>query len=161
LADRAQTAAVHAESESVRNSLLSAISHDMRTPLAVISGAATALTDNVQLDPAERTALARSIADQAPQMTPVVTNALDMTRPESGRVALHDEWISIEEVVATALRRTQARLGDRPVHLDIDRNLPLLKADPVLMEQLLVNLLDNAARHTPPGTNISIRAQRS
>jgi len=161
LAERAQTAAVHAESESVRNSLLSAISHDMRTPLAVISGAASALMDNVELKAAERTALARSIADEAAQMTQVVTNVLDMTRLESGKVALHDEWISVDEVVASALRRTQARLEDRPVHLEIDRNLPLLKADPVLMEQLLVNLLDNAARHTPRRTNISIRAQRS
>jgi two-component system sensor histidine kinase KdpD len=159
LAERAQSAAVHAESESVRNSLLAAISHDMRTPLAVISGAASALLD-VELKPAQRTELARSIVDEATQMTQVVANVLDMTRLESGRVALREEWISLEEVAAAALRRAQPRLADRPVQLDIDRNLPLLKADPVLLEQLLVNLLDNVARHTPPGTNVSIRARR-
>jgi two-component system sensor histidine kinase KdpD len=159
LAERAQSAAVHAESESVRNSLLAAISHDMRTPLAVISGAASALLD-VELKPVQRTELARSIVDEATQMTQVVANVLDMTRLESGRVALREEWISLEEVAAAALRRAQPRLADRPVQLDIDRNLPLLKADPVLLEQLLVNLLDNVARHTPPGTNVSIRARR-
>ena len=159
LSERAQSAAVHAESESVRNSLLAAISHDMRTPLAVISGAASALLD-IELKPPQRTELARSIVDEATQMTQVVANVLDMTRLESGRVALREEWISLEEVAASALRRAQPRLADRPVQLDIDRNLPLLKADPVLLEQLLVNLLDNVARHTPPGTSVSIRARR-
>jgi two-component system sensor histidine kinase KdpD len=160
LAERAQSAAVHAESESVRNSLLAAISHDMRTPLSVISGAASALLENVDLQPAQRTELARSIVDEATQMTQVVTNVLDMTRLESGQVALHEEWISLEEVAASALRRMQPRLADRPVQLDIERTLPLVKADPVLIEQLLVNLLDNVARHTPPGTNVSITARR-
>jgi two-component system sensor histidine kinase KdpD len=159
LAERAQSAAVHAESESVRNSLLAAISHDMRTPLAVISGAASALLD-VDLKAGQRAELARSIVDEAAQMTQVVTNVLEMTRLESGRVALREEWISLEEVAAAAVRRTQARLADRPVQIEIDRNLPLVKADPVLIEQLLVNLLDNAARHTPPGTSVSIRARR-
>lgn len=160
LAERAQSAAVHAESESVRNSLLAAISHDMRTPLAVIGGAASALMDNVELPATERHALARSIAGEAAQMTQVVANVLDMTRLESGRATLHEEWTSIEEVVAAALRRAQARLADRPVQLDIDTSVPLVRADPVLLEQLVVNLLDNASRHTPAGTNIRIAARR-
>jgi two-component system sensor histidine kinase KdpD len=160
LAERAQSAAVQAESESVRNSLLSAISHDMRTPLAVISGAASALLEDVNLQPTQRSELARSIVDEATQMTQVVANVLDMTRLESGRVALRYEWIALEEIAASALRRMQPRLADRPVQLDIDRNLPLVKADPVLIEQLLVNLLDNVARHTPPGTNVSVSARR-
>jgi two-component system sensor histidine kinase KdpD len=160
LAERAQSAAVHAESESVRNSLLAAISHDMRTPLAVISGAASALVENAELRPEQRAELARSIVDEASQMTQVVANVLDMTRLESDGVTLREEWISLDEVAASALRRVQARLGDRPVQLDIDRGVPLLKADPVLIEQLLVNLLDNVARHTPPGTNVSITARR-
>jgi two-component system sensor histidine kinase KdpD len=83
-----------------------------------------------------------------------------MTRLESGRVALHEEWIVLEEVAASALRRMQPRLANRPVQLDVERNLPLVKADPVLIEQLLVNLLDNVARHTPPGTNVAIAAHR-
>jgi two-component system, OmpR family, sensor histidine kinase KdpD len=160
LSERAQAAAVNAESESVRNSLLAAISHDMRTPLAVIGGAASALMDKVELPAPERQALARSIVDEATQMTQVIANVLDMTRLESGRVTLHEEWTSIEEVAASALRRAQARLADRPVLLDIDRNVPLVRADPVLLEQLLVNLLDNAARHTPPGTNVTLGAHR-
>jgi two-component system sensor histidine kinase KdpD len=159
LADRAQSAAVDAEKESVRNSLLAAISHDMRTPLAVISGAASALLDDVKLAPEQRTELARSIVDEASQMTQVVTNVLDMTRLESGRVALHEEWVSMEEIVSAALRRERAALGNRGIRLDLDRNLPLLKADPVLLEQLVVNLLDNVARHTPPATEVSIAAR--
>jgi two-component system sensor histidine kinase KdpD len=160
LAERAQNAAVLAEAESVRNSLLAAISHDMRTPLAVISGAAGALADDGALKPAQRTDLARSIVDEAAQMTQLVINVLDMTRLESGRVALQAEWVSLEEVVATALKRQEARLAGRPVTLHFERSLPLVKADPVLLEQLLANLLDNAARHTPPGTNVSIGVRR-
>lgn len=160
LAERAQSAAVDAESESVRNSLLAAISHDMRTPLAVISGAAGAMLENSALAAEQRAALARSIVDEAAQMTQVVANVLDMTRLESGRVALHEEWISLEEVAASALRRVQARLAAHHVKLDIDRNVPLTRADPVLVEQMLVNLLDNVAKHTPAGTNVSLAARR-
>jgi two-component system sensor histidine kinase KdpD len=93
-------------------------------------------------------------------MTQVVANVLDMTRLESGRVALHAEWVSLEEVAASALRRLQGRLAGHNVSLQMDRNLPLVKADAVLIEQLLSNLLDNVARHTPPGTSVSIGAQR-
>ena len=161
LSERAQSAAVNAEAESVRNSLLAAISHDMRTPLAVISGAASALMENAGLQQKERTELAGSIVDEATQMTQLVANVLDMTRLESGRVTLHEEWISLEEVAASALRRVQGRLVGHNVNFDLDRHLPLVKADPVLIEQLLVNLLDNAARHTPAGTNVSIAARRA
>jgi two-component system sensor histidine kinase KdpD len=160
LAERAQSAAVHAEAESVRNSLLAAISHDMRTPLAVIGGAAGALADDGTLKAEQRADLARSIVDEAAQMTQLVTNVLDMTRLESGRVTLHAEWISLEEVIAAALKRQETRLAGRPVTLHVERSLPLVKADPVLLEQLLGNLLDNVARHTPPGTNVSIGARR-
>jgi two-component system sensor histidine kinase KdpD len=160
LAERAQSAAVNAEAESVRSSLLAAISHDMRTPLAVISGAASALMEERDLAATDRGELARSIYDEAAQMTQVVANVLDMTRLESGRVKLHAEWISLEEVAASALRRLQVRLAGHNVSLQMDRNLPLTKADAVLIEQLLSNLLDNVARHTPPGTSVSIGAQR-
>jgi two-component system sensor histidine kinase KdpD len=160
LAERAQSAAVNAESESVRSNLLAAISHDMRTPLAVISGAASTIAENAALAPEQRTALAHSIVDEASQMTQLVANVLDMTRLESGRVVLHEEWISLDEVAASALRRVQPRLAGHHVKIDIDRHVPLARADPVLIEQLLVNLLDNAAKHTPPGTNVSVAARR-
>jgi two-component system sensor histidine kinase KdpD len=93
-------------------------------------------------------------------MTQLVANVLDMTRLESGRVVLHEEWISLDEVAASALRRVQPRLAGHHVKIDIDRHVPLARADPVLIEQLLVNLLDNAAKHTPPGTNVSVAARR-
>ena len=159
LTERAQASAVSAETESVRSSLLAAISHDMRTPLAIISGAASALMDGRDLKPGDRSELAHSIFDEATQMTQLVANVLDMTRLESGRVTLKAEWVALEEVAASALRRLQVRLQGYNVSLQLDPDLPLVKADPVLLEQLLSNLLDNVARHAPPGTNVSIGAQ--
>ncbi|HEU0204646.1 MAG TPA: sensor histidine kinase KdpD [Burkholderiaceae bacterium] len=161
LAEHAQSAAVRAEAESVRNSLLAAISHDMRTPLAVIGGAASALIEGGdRLAPEQRKELATSIVNETAQMTQVVSNVLDMTRLESGAAPIRAEWISLEEVAGSALRRLQSALANRQVSLHIEPNVPLLKADPVLMEQLLFNLLENAVRHTPPGTNIAISAER-
>jgi two-component system sensor histidine kinase KdpD len=161
LAEHAQRAAVSAESESVRSSLLAAISHDMRTPLAVMSGAASALIEGgARLTERQRAELAQSIVDEAAQMTQVVTNVLDMTRLESGQMRLRAEWVALDEVVGAALRRFAAALpGDR-VNLHLDEDLPLFKADPVLLEQLIANLLENVVRHTPHGTQVTISAER-
>jgi two-component system sensor histidine kinase KdpD len=162
LAELAQTAAVTAEAESVRNSLLAAISHDMRTPLAAIGGAASALLHgDARLSESQRTDLTQTIVDEAARMTQVVTNVLDMTRLESGQLAPKDDWISLDEVVGSALRRLGDRLAAHRIDVDLDDALPLLKGDPVLFEQLLANLLENAARHTPPGTRVHIRARQA
>jgi len=116
--------------------------------------------DGRDLQPTDRSALARSIFNEAAQMTQLVSNVLDMTRLEAGRVTLHAEWIALEEVAGTALRRLQLPLTGYHVTLQFDPHVPLVKADPVLIEQLLSNLLDNVVRHTPKGTNVSIGAQR-
>ena len=161
LAEQAQSAAVAAEAESVRNSLLAAVSHDMRTPLAVISGAAGSLVEGgTRLDPAARRDLAQTIVDEATQMTQLVANVLDMTRLESGRAAVRPEWVPLEEVVGAALRRTQHLLAGHEVTTSLQDAPPLIHADPVLLEQLLFNLLENAAKYTPAGSRIGIAARR-
>jgi two-component system sensor histidine kinase KdpD len=161
LADAAQAARVQAETESLRNSLLAAISHDLRTPLAVIAGAAGSLAaSGERLDPAARRELAQSIEQQAAQMTQVVTNVLEMTRLEGGGASLmRPDWVPLEEVVGAALRRLGPAVARHIVEIDLAAAPALIRADPVLLEQLLFNLLDNAARHTPPGTHVRIGAR--
>ncbi|HTN49015.1 MAG TPA: sensor histidine kinase KdpD [Burkholderiaceae bacterium] len=161
LVERAQAATVAAETESVRNSLLAAISHDMRTPLAVISGAASSLAQQpTRLSDEARHELAQSIVDESRQMTQLIANVLDMTRLESGRTSIHPEWVSLEEVVGGALHRLQSLLGGHAVETRLDGAPPLVYADPVLFEQLLFNLIENAAKYTPRGTRVVIAAQR-
>ncbi len=157
LADRARAAAVRAESEALRGTLLSSVSHDLRTPLAAITGAATTLRDQ-SVDEATRGELLETICDEAERMERLVGNLLDMTRLSSGRVVIHREWIPAEELVGAALARTEARLARHRVVTEIPGPPALVSVDPVLVEQLLVNLLENAARHTPPGTEVSVRA---
>jgi two-component system sensor histidine kinase KdpD len=162
LAEAAQSAAVAAETESVRNSLLAAVSHDMRTPLAVISGAAGSLAGGAsRLDPEARRELAQTIVDEATQMTQLVSNVLDMTRLESGAAATRAEWVSLEEVVGAALHRLRGPLAAHKVSTYLEDAPALIYADPVLIEQLLFNLLDNAGKYTPAGTQVSIRARRA
>ncbi|HQR19708.1 MAG TPA: sensor histidine kinase KdpD [Burkholderiaceae bacterium] len=161
LAERAQAATVAAETESVRNSLLAAISHDMRTPLAVIGGAASSLAQRPSRLPEEaRQELAQTIVDESRQLTQLVANVLDMTRFESGQAIIRPEWVSLEEVVGGALQRLQPLLAGHRVETRLDEAPPLVFADPVLLEQLLYNLLENAAKYTPAGSHVVITVQR-
>jgi two-component system sensor histidine kinase KdpD len=158
LADRAREAAVRAESEALRGTLLSSVSHDLRTPLAAITGAATTLRDQA-VDEATRRELVEAICDEAERMERLVGNLLDMTRLASGTVSLRREWIPVEELVGAALSRTEGKLFRHQVRTEIPGGQVLVSVDPVLVEQLLVNLLENAARHTPPGTEVLVRAE--
>jgi two-component system sensor histidine kinase KdpD len=161
LAEQAQAASVAAETESVRNSLLAAISHDMRTPLAVISGAASSLAHpGSRLSDGARQELAQTIVDEAQQMTQLIANVLDMTRLESGRASIRPEWVALDEVVGGALQRLQPLLAGHPVEVRLMQAPPLVRADPVLLEQLLFNLFENAAKYTPPGSRIVLEARR-
>jgi two-component system sensor histidine kinase KdpD len=151
--------AVEAETERVRSALLASISHDLRTPLAVMSGASSSLAERgEQLGPAERRALAQSIFHQSRDMAEVMGNVLQMTRLESGAIALRRDWDSLAEIAGSALERAAARLAQHRLMIDLPPDLPLVRVDAILIEQVLGNLLENAARHTPAGTLVRLRA---
>jgi two-component system sensor histidine kinase KdpD len=158
LAEDARASAVRAKTEEMRSSLLSAVSHDLRTPLGGITGAATSLRDDEGLSDATRRELTQSICDEAERLERLVGNLLDMTRLEAGAVKPRREWVPLEEIVVSALARLELRLGRRAVQLAIPAELPLLSADPVLLEQLFVNLLENVAKYAPPEAPVEISA---
>ncbi len=155
----AQDALVRMESERLRNSLLAALSHDLRTPLTVLVGLAESLTltkpplSPVQLESAE------AIQDEARRMSTLVSNLLDMARIESGEVKLNLQWQPLEEVVGSALNAARAMLKQHAVEVNIPRDLPLVRFDALLIERVLVNLLENASKYTPPGSKITLAAQ--
>jgi two-component system sensor histidine kinase KdpD len=159
LSGEAGRAALRARSEQLRSGLLSAVSHDLRTPLAAITGSATTLRDEPSLDPAVRDELVAAICDEAERLERLVSNLLDMTRLESGAVEPKREWIPVEELVGGALTRLERMLAGRRVVTAVGDELPLVSVDPVLLEQLLVNLLENAAKYSPDGSEIRIAAR--
>jgi two-component system sensor histidine kinase KdpD len=151
--------AVEAETERLRATLLASISHDLRTPLAVMTGASSSLAESGErLPPEERRALAVSVFEQARELSEHVAKLLDMTRLESGPPELARDWTSIGEIVASVLERHESRLATHRVLLEIPPDLPLVRVDAALLEQALGNLVENAARHTPAGTVVRIRA---
>ena len=157
--DVAQKSTVQMESERLRNSLLSAISHDLRTPLASLVG----LSDTLGLtQPPLGTGqqeIARAIKAQALRMNALVNNLLDMARLESGTVQLNRDWQPLEEVVGSALAACGPSLAGREIQVRLPDDLPLLHLDAVLIERVLVNLLENAVKYTPPGSPIDLHAQ--
>ncbi|HEV8520697.1 MAG TPA: sensor histidine kinase KdpD [Burkholderiales bacterium] len=160
LAKEAQTARVNAETESLRNSLLAAISHDFRTPLASIVGASSSLIDRgTTLSEDARRDLSKTIYEEARRMTRLANNLLDMARLEAGGVKLKREWYPIEEIVGGVLTRLQTRLENHPVKVNLPPGLPLVQVDAVMIEQVLENLLENALKYTPGGTAIEVGAE--
>jgi len=152
----AQDALVNMESERLRNSLLSAISHDLRTPLTSIVGFASVL-DADGSHPSSRE-LVHAIHEEALRMSGLVTNLLDMARLQAGAVRLNRQWAVLEETVGAALATLKRTLAGRPVRVRVPPHLPLLRLDAVLMERLFANLLENAAKYTPANTPIRIGA---
>jgi two-component system sensor histidine kinase KdpD len=160
LSDEAKQSSLRAKTEEMRSSLLAAVSHDLRTPLASITGAATSLCDDTRLSEETRSELASSIVEEAFRLERLVANLLDMTRLDSGAVVLRRDWVPLDEMVGSALTRLEARLGARPIRVSIGADVPLLRVDPVLFEQVFVNLLENAEKYTPPGSALEIVAAR-
>ena len=162
LAEETEQAQVRAETERLRNSLLSSVSHDLRTPLASITGAASTLIENeARLDAATRHDLLEALHEEADRLNRLVQNLLEMTRLEAGALVPHTAWHSVEEVVGAALGRFGKSLAERPVTTRIPAELPLVPMDDVLIEQVLINLIDNAIKYTPPGTPIEVSAEET
>jgi two-component system sensor histidine kinase KdpD len=150
-----------AETEKLRNALLSSISHDLRTPLASIIGSATSLTSGkAAFDETARRDLLLTIHEEAERLNRYVGNLLDMTRLESGALRLNRDWTGVDEVIAAALRRLQPLLKSHRLDLAVEPGLPLLRLDFPLMEQALFNVLDNAVKYSPPATAIRLAARR-
>jgi two-component system, OmpR family, sensor histidine kinase KdpD len=159
LSAEAQSAQIQMETEKLRNTLLSAISHDLRTPLAAIVGASSSLVrDNDRLSSHARHELGLAIYDEATRMSGLANNLLDMARLQAGAVVLNRQWQPLEEVVGGALTGMSSRMADHPVNVRLPRDLPLVEIDSLLIERVFANLLDNAVKYTPPGTPIEISA---
>jgi len=159
LLEKAKKAEVDAETERLRSSLLSSVSHDFRTPLTAIVGSAGALLarKEIQNNPAVREQL-ENIQEEGERLSHLVQNLLETTRLESGAVQIHKEATPLEEVVGSALERVQKSLRDRAVRVDLPEDLPSVPMDATLMEQVFINLLENGAGHTPAGTDLEISA---
>jgi len=161
LSGDAQRAQVEVKTERLRNALLSSVSHDLRAPLAVVKASATALLEPSSVFPeARRREYLQTISEEASRLNSLVGNLLNMASLEAGALRARKEWLPIEETVGVALHRSDEQLKDRVVNVVIEPDAALASFDHALIEQVLVNLLENAARYTPKETSIDIRARR-
>ena len=159
-ADEAGTAVIEAKAERLQSSLLSSVSHDLRTPLGVITGATSTLLENESsLDPVARRDLLQIAYEEAERLNRLVRNLLDMTRLASGAIRPEKEWHPLDEVIGVALTRLDERLRGREVDVHLPTELPPVPLHPVLVEQLFLNLLENALKYTPPGSPLEIKAE--
>ncbi|HEV8018528.1 MAG TPA: sensor histidine kinase KdpD [Steroidobacteraceae bacterium] len=159
LAEVAEQSSLAAERETLRNTLLASISHDLRTPLAVIAGAGSTLAQHGSgLDEATRVQLARSVETKAREMSELVSNVLDLVRFESGQAALRRDWQTLDDLVGSALASCADRLAAHPVELRLGADLPPVWVDATLIVQVFANLFDNVAKYTPPGTRVVVSA---
>ncbi|HVS78225.1 MAG TPA: sensor histidine kinase KdpD [Steroidobacteraceae bacterium] len=159
LAEVAEASSLAVERESLRNTLLASISHDLRTPLAAMAGAASTLAERgATLTEASKAELARSIEVKAREMSDLVSNVLDLMRFQSGQVVLRRDWQTLEDLAGAALERLKERLRDHPVELRLPADLPPVYADAGLVVQLFGNLFDNIAKYTPSGTRFWLSA---
>jgi len=160
LAEEAHAAQMRIETERLRNSLLSSVSHDLRTPLAAITGASSSLLETGdRLDAVTRRELLESIGEEAGRLNHLVHDLLDMSRLESGAIQAHMEWHPLEEILGAALAQVGRSLPDRRILTRLPETLPLVSVDDVLVEQVLVNLLDNAAKYSPADRPIEVSAR--
>jgi two-component system, OmpR family, sensor histidine kinase KdpD len=147
------------ETERLRSALLSSVSHDLRTPLVSIIGSATGLAscDGV-LSNADRAQLVQTILEESERLNRFVQNLLDMTRLGYGVLQPNREWVDLREIVGRALKQMARPLGSLEVAVQVPEDVPILHLDPILIEEALVNILDNAAKYSPPGGRIEVQA---
>jgi two-component system sensor histidine kinase KdpD len=157
LAAQVQAVLLQAETERLRSSLLASVSHDLRTPLAVITGASSSLLESEgSLTPETQRELYQTIFDDSNRLSRLVDNLLDMTRIESGSVVVNKQPQVIEEIIGSALRRLSKQLAGRQIKTHVPDNLPLVPLDDMLIEQVLTNLLENVQKYTPAGSPIDV-----
>jgi len=157
LAKEAHEERLKTEAQNVRNTFLSSVSHDLRSPLAVVAGAASTLLEkDTSLDRSDRLELLHTIHEETDRLERIIRNVLNLTRLDSGTITVHKEWQPLEEIIGVVLNRFADRFRERFLELKIPPDLPLIPFDTLLMEQVLSNLLENALRHTPAGTPVEI-----
>ncbi len=160
IADVAEKRKVETETERLRNTLLSSVSHDLRTPLASIKGSISSLmVDKGNISEDTRDGLLQSAYDETSRLERIVSNLLDITLLESGTITLKKDYYFVPELIGSALKHLQPLLEGRKVECKLASHIPAIQVDGVLMEQVLVNLLENAAKYTPSGTPISLHAE--
>lgn len=150
-ANRANLLQQEAETERIKNTLLRSVSHDLKSPLTSIMGAATLLSEEMEtpLSDSLKKELAESIAFESSRLNRIVSNLLDMTRLESGGIKLHRDWYHLEELLASAISAIETRYGAQEIDVDLPSDIPLIEVDPILTEQLLTNILDNCVKYAP------------
>ena len=152
-------ARMRSQTEQLREALIGSVSHELRTPLASILGAATVLSSAPALDGEKKLkALALDVRDEAERLNHDIQNLLDATRISSNGINPHAEWADPNDIIHSAIERCRRRLGDRRVVLDVPHDLPLVHVDPVLVQQALVQIFDNAAKYSPTGSQITVAA---
>jgi two-component system sensor histidine kinase KdpD len=162
MGEEAQKALLRAETESLRNTLLSSLSHDLRTPLAAITGASTTLLQqDALLDAGSKHELVQTVIEESEHLNRIIRNVLDMTRIESGAITVKKEWLHIEEIVGAVMNRLSEKLKGHTVAINIPADLPLVAFDPLLIEQVLMNLLENAVKYAPSPSAFEIAASIS
>src|SRR5215472_6090738 len=155
-------AKMRSETELLREALIGSVSHELRTPLASILGAATVLSKSALIGKDERlTSLTGVVRDEAERLNNDIQNLLDATRISREQIRPRQEWIEPQDIVNSALERRRRRLSGHNVSLDMDSNLPFIYVDAVLVEQAFVQIVDNAAKYSPPGSPITVAAKRN
>jgi two-component system, OmpR family, sensor histidine kinase KdpD len=161
LAEDIDRARFTAEAERLRSALLASISHDLRTPLASILGSATSLRARRRdLDDAAQDELLGLIQDEAERLNRFIACLLDMARLDAGAIRPQLDLVDLDDIIGSALKRAGKVLGGHRIALELAADLPMLRLDPVLFEQVLFNLLDNAAKYALPGTEVRLHAWR-
>jgi two-component system sensor histidine kinase KdpD len=159
LSHEAQRREVEIEAERLRSALLSSVSHDLRTPLAAITGAASSLLEQgAPLSEASRRDLLQTIYEEADRLGLHVANLLEMTRLQAGQLTVRKELQPLEETIGSACRRLERQLKGRQVNITLPPGLPLVPADAVLLEHVFFNLIENATKYTPAGSPLEISA---